>query len=341
MNEEQGQMCVIDDIKTIKQDTYYYCAAACVKMCLNEDRSQDVIFEKLKENTKDKNNWYADPSSVYTYLSKKIKCKRLSDMECDSFIATEKILSCIASTKLSAPMLVSKGKHWVLYSGYQLDDNGFAKGIYVRDPWPTTTSITFYPFGKYFFNEYFSYIDVDGDMKGKVEAFISDNTIDCIKIKKIEAKPGYGGGMAIMDVSCFIDDIIDEDMHNFGFKDYRRIKGGGAYFDNTLVYDEQSDAPKYLLTFIEVNNQLSIAAVDITDRTIIAIIAATSDHYDLFSSESVADKINTKYGVKISRDDVRFIEDEKYSTSCFAPCIDVQGIGRFNLALDELYMYSE
>ena len=174
-------------------------------------------------------------------------------------------------------------------------------------------------------------------MKGKVEAFISDKTIDCIRIKKIESKPGYGGGRGIMDVSYFIDDIIDEDMQTFGFKDYRKIRGGGAYFDNCLVYDDLSGDPKYLLTFLEVNSQLSIAAVDIADRTIIAIITATSRHYDLFSTDSIADKINKKYGVNISKDQVRFIEDERYSTSCFAPCIDIKGIGRFNLELEELY----
>ncbi len=337
MNEDQGQMCIIDDIKTVKQETYYYCAAACIKMCLKDEKEQEEIFNELKERTKDKENWYADPGAVYSYLAERIDCDRLSELVRDSFEAAEKIVSCIASTRFSAPMLVSKGKHWVLYSGYQLDDAGYAKGIYIRDPWPTTTGLTFYPFGKYFFDEYFGAIDAEGEMKGKIEAFVSKGMCDCVKIKKIPAKPQYGGGvLAIMDVSCFIDDIINEDMHSFGFKNFKRIRGGGAYFDNCLVYEDITYKPKYLLTFLEINEQLSIAAINVDDRSIIAIIAVNTEEYDLYSMECIAQKLKNRYNIDISKESLRFVEDKRFSISCFAPCIDVPGLGRVNLSLDKV-----
>ena len=145
----------INEIKTIKQSTYYYCAPAVIKMCLNIKLSQNEVFTILSENTNDKKNWYADPDSVYNFLSQHNKYLRTSNLCNTSIEATEWIISSMIKNKVCAPMLVKGGRHWVLYSGYQENHLGEIKGIYIRDPWPTTESISFYPFSDYFLKNIF------------------------------------------------------------------------------------------------------------------------------------------------------------------------------------------
>lgn len=335
MNNETFSMCTIDNLLTIKQETYYYCAAACLKMCIQSRKSQDEIFAVLKKRTKDKDNWYAEPDAVYSYLQEYMDCDRLSELDMSSLEATEKILSCIATTKTSAPMLVSSGKHWVLYSGYQMDENGNAKGIYVRDPWPTASILTFYPFCNYFFDEVFCEINVEGKFEGKHEAYVSKKTIDCIKIEKI-SKPQYGGTMTSREALYFKDDIINGDLKNYGFSKIGKLKAGGANFEDCIIIDEENNMPKYLLSYVEINNELSIVAIDIAFHIVVAITTATKMQYDLYSNSRIKKFVKEKYNKVIDNDDIKFLYSKKKSMSCFDPYICISNIGSFTLNLERL-----
>lgn len=327
------EICSIDGVSTIKQSTYYYCAAACVKMCLNDNMSQDEIFESLKARTKDQENWYAEPDAVYSYLSEHRKCYRTSELCDSSKVATEWILSCIATTKMSAPMLVSGGKHWVLYSGYQMDYEGNAKGIYIRDPWPTMATISFYPFCTYFFDEYFCGINVEGKLKNKVESFVSPDTIKCISINII-SKPA-NGGTSEDDIGYFKREIINEDMGNYGFGKVGFLKNGGTDFVDCVVYDSDITRKKYLLSFFEMENALYIAAIDIALHSVIGVIHAKVHHYSLYDKKRVKKEFFKKYGKNIDSDKIFFVHKKFVSTSCFDPIIVIEE-KEFNLDLEPI-----
>jgi hypothetical protein len=181
---DNANIVQIFDLKTVKQSTYYYCAAACVKMCLNTTLTQDEIFSILQINTFDHENWYVEPDSIYHFLTKYNQYLRTSVISDTSIDATEWIISCMIGKNTCAPMLVSRGKHWVLYTGYQMNNSGIPSGIYIRDPWPTTATLTFFPFTSYFFDEYFGKIDVEGKWKDKVESFVPYGTEKLIKLKR-------------------------------------------------------------------------------------------------------------------------------------------------------------
>lgn len=248
-------ICRLNDIITVKQDKYYYCAAASLKMCLNLSETQDQIFSILAKDTVDKEHWYAEPDAVYIFLKKYRECERTSDFAKNSLEATESIVSNLIQNNKPFPMLISHGKHWVVYVGYQLDENGKPTGIYIKDPWPTTASLSFFPFSNYFFNEYFNFIEVNGKMKNKVESFYLAKTNKCITID-IFNKPS-GGGMNLQDISFFKNEILNNDFKKYGLPKISMPKYGGNDLEDIVIYDKSMNM-KFYLTFAELNTSLII-----------------------------------------------------------------------------------
>ncbi len=107
-------------------------------------------------------------------------------------------------------------------------------------------------------------------------------------------------------------------------------------FDNCLVYDDKTGKAKYLLTFLEIDDRLSIAATDINDRSVIAVNDAMTERFDLYSAESVANRIYKKYGIKVSRESIRFVEDADHPGAWFDPCVEAPKIGRMTLELEKI-----
>lgn len=333
------EICEINDIKTIKQSTYYYCAAACIAMCLSLDLSQDEIYAMLNDSTVDQENWYVEPDAVYSFLSKYGDFKRTSTMNVSSVEATEWILSCMIQQKVSAPMLVTGGKHWVVYAGYQMTVHGKASGIYIVDPWPTTASLSFYAFTPYFFNEYFCKINVDGSWKNRVESFIKANTTKKIKVGVFE-KPSSGGIAGTSDLSYFSKQIIQDDLASFGFNNVGFIKHGGALADGVIVED-CSGQPKYLLSYVHVEGKLKLAAIEANSHSVVAMLDATNMHIFLLDRRRIMEEVYNTKGLRISEDEITFIHDNNYSSSCFEPIVRISGLGDYNLLLDPILNVQE
>lgn len=87
-----------------------------------------------------------------------------------------------------------------------------------------------------------------------------------------------------------------------------------------------------LNTFIED----SLAATDIKDRSVIAVNDAMTERFDLYSAESVANRIYKKYGIKVSRESIRFVEDADHPGAWFDPCVEAPKIGRMTLELERI-----
>ena len=316
-------LCNIDKIETIKQSTYYHCSAACIKMCTNTKLSQDKIYEILHEKTVDKETWYADPDSVYDFLKSYLSIDRTSNEIMDSKTATEKIISSYLFKKLSAPMLVLGGKHWVLYSGYQMDNKGELKGIYIRDPWPTAATLTFYPFSPYFFDEYFCKINVAGSLEGRVESFVAEGDMKKIDIHTID-KPHNGGALPSKDILYFKDDIIHDDLVSYGFSYIRFLKNGGAMLPDCIVKNNE-DETKFLLSFLEVNGQLSLVAVDVENRLVVGMTDIDFDSGRWYNKKDIVQEYESLYGKDINEDEVEYIYDNRYCRSCFDPLVRIHG----------------
>ena len=329
--EERYNICHLNDIMTIKQSKYYYCAAASLKMCLNLKESQDEIFNKLELDTKDKENWYAEPDAVYKYLKNYGHFKRTSEFVNNSIDATENIISSLLQNNLSYPMLVSHGKHWVVYAGYQMNENGQPTGIYIKDPWPTTATLSFFPFSDYFFSDYFNIIDVEGCMKNKVESFIPENVNKCISLDVF--KKAKGGGVRVSDIECFKNEIIINDLKSFGISNISEPRYGGGIIDDILVYDKNMNE-KFYLSFMELNNSLIISAIEIGTLLTIGFIYANIEHINLFSYDNIATKLNE------TRENIKFIYDEKLCNSCFTPLIKCKN-KLYDLSLDIKYELGE
>ncbi|MDI9413897.1 MAG: C39 family peptidase [Bacillota bacterium] len=328
------EICEINDIKAIKQSTYYYCAAACMAMCLGLDLSQDEIYKILNEQTVDQKNWYVEPDAVYSFLSKYGKFKRTSSMNVSSLEATEWILSCMIQQKSSGPMLVTGGKHWVVYAGYQMTPHGNASGIYIMDPWPTTASLSFYAFTPYFFNEYFCKIDVDGNWKNTVESFINANTRKSIEIKVFE-KPSGGGSSGVRELAHFTKQIIKEDLSLLGFNNVGFIKHGGGLC-NDIIIKSTCGVAKYLLSYINIGQQLKLVAIEVESHCVVAMLDATNLHISLLDKRRIIEQIYNSKGLQILEEQVTFVHDDYYSSSCFDPIVRIAGLGDYNLLLNPI-----
>lgn len=330
---DDSSICQITDIPTIKQATYYYCAAACIKMCLDINYTQEEIYNELEKNTLNQEQWYAEPDSVYNFLSKHNKYARTSDV-CDSSIdATEWIVSCMISNNNSAPMLVSGGRHWVLYSGYQMNNFGSPSGIFIRDPWPTTASLTFFPFTKFFFDEYFTKINVEGKWKNKVESFFQDGIEKFVNLDVIE-KPSFGGVIYTMDINHFKNQIIKDDMSSYGFNNLSFIKSGGNNFKDLTIYDIYNN-PKFLLTPVEVDRDLTMIAIDIKSLSVIGLLKMNNNHYSLFDNHNIINLLLNNHSLTVNKDDITFVYDADISSSCFDPIINIKNVGNFDLSLEQ------
>ncbi|MDR1000584.1 MAG: hypothetical protein LBL96_07290 [Clostridiales bacterium] len=330
--DNHSDICQIFDVKTIKQSTYYYCAAACVKMCLDTPLSQEEIFDNLKRNTLDQENWYAEPDSVYIFLSNHNQYIRTSEISDSSLDATEWIVSCMIERNSCAPMLVSGGKHWVLYAGYQMNSIGEPRGIYIRDPWPTTASLTFFPFSRYFFDEYFRKINVEGKWKDKVESFIPSKTEKFIKLNIFE-KP-HNGGINNIDITFFKKQIICDDLTSFGFSKIGFLKNGGINFEDLIIYDK-NDSPKFFLTPTEVDNYMTLTAIDANTLSVIGFLEMRDIHLEMFDKHRITSGLKSRHNIDIQEKDIKFIYDRDISSSCFDPIIEVKGIGNFDLSLSQ------
>lgn len=331
-------ICQINEGKTIKQSTYCYCSAACIKMCLDLDLSQEEIFSVLKEETIDQENWYAAPDAVYKFLSKYKQFLRTSDISESSIDATEWILSSMIQYQTKAPMLVLGGKHWVLYSGYQINHEGTPKGIYIRDPWPTTSSISFYPFSEYFFDEYFCNINVDGQWKNKVESFISSKIKKCVNIEKIQTSRNRKVNN-MTDISFLKKDIIYDDLTSYGFSDFCMVKNGGLINENCIISDTKNK-PKFLLTYAEIEKSLTILAIDIESNSVISFLKVNNGHFDLFNKLKIKRKLLSIHGIDVAKDNISFVYDKNFSSSCFDPIIKIKDVGIFNLTLQKYQIYN-
>lgn len=329
--DERFNICKINDVSTIKQKKYYYCAAACIKMALNLEDTQDEIFNELQNLTIDKQNWYADPDSVFYYLSKYNSLKRTSDFVSSSIQATENIISSLIKNENCYPMLISHGKHWVVYVGYQMNNSGTPTGIYIKDPWPTTTALSFFPFTDYFFTDYFNTISVEGPMKNKVETFLPSNSDNCVSLE-IFKKP-LAGGFTHQNISYFKKDILLNDLHSFGLRDINFPKSGGGLLNDITVYDINMQE-KYFLSFLEINEELVISAIEIQSLLTIGFIYANMNHVDMFNKSLIAKKITG------DENDIDFVYIEKYCNSCFTPLIKY-GSKLYDLSLSTSYTYEE
>lgn len=323
MNAVLPCVCNIDNIATVKQSTYYHCAAACIKMCTGLDLSQEDVYKVLHEQTVDKDTWYAEPDSVFNFLKEYMPIARTSQEAIDSKTATEKIISSFLFRKLSAPMLVMGGKHWVLYSGYQMDERGELKGIYIRDPWPTSAPLTFYPFSPYYFDEYFCKINVSGNMEGRVESFVSENIDNKISIRVID-KPQNGGSFATKDILFFKNDIIQEDLQNFGFNGIRFIKNGGALLPDCIVKGSQNE-DKYVLSFLEINDQLTMVAIDVKRTMVIGVSTIDFTHSRWYNKKEIAREYQNLYGDSVDEESISYIYDQNFCKSCLEPIISING----------------
>lgn len=322
------EICKICDIDTIKQQRYYFCAAACLKMCLNLDIDQEVIYQELNSKTEDKDSWYADPNSVYYFLNKYGNYKRLSNLTTTTKEATEWILSNLIHNDSPGPMLVSHGKHWVVYAGYQMTMDGKPSGLYVKDPWPSTVSLQFFPFSDYFFDEYFTLINVPGPLKDKTESFIQEDVSKCINIE-IDRKPKYGGMKSFSEIEDFKNDILIEDLNRFGFNNYRLIKNGGVGIEDIEIFDFDNN-PKFILTFVEVNDSLTVSVIDSKTYSVIGMMEYDDSQFKLYNKYLVKKELKEIYEIDIDIDKIRYIYDKSICNSCFEPVIKI-GESYFNI----------
>ena len=326
-------ICEIKNIATIKQKTYYYCAAACIKMCTETKMEQSDIFKTLAKATKDKENWYAEPNAVFEFLLNHDKYIRISDISETSLDATEWLLSNMIKNKAVAPMLVSAGKHWVVYSGYQMQPTGEPTGIYVRDPWPTTSELSFYPFCEYFFNIYFCNINVPGNWYNRIESFVNENVKKTVNINPLK-KPQYGGKIEKNDISYFKNQIIMDDLKAYGFNNVELIKNGGTMAEDIIIHNIFKE-PAFLLAYTSINEKLSITAIDINSANVIAILKNVGFSYnELFNKNQLLNNLYERYKIKVLPDDIIFVYDSNFSPSFFAPIVLVRGYGNFDLSLN-------
>jgi len=322
-NRSTSEICKICNIRTIKQKKYYYCAAASLKMSLNINNSQDDIYEELHASTKNKNEWYVDPDSIFAFLIKYGNYKKLSDISPSSVDATEWIVSNLIKNDSCAPMLVSSGKHWVVYAGYQMNLDGEPTGIYIKDPWPSTVSLNFFPFSNYFFDEYFTPISIPGPFENKVESFVPKNVSKLVSVGIYE-KPKYGGLNSINDIKHFKKDIIAEDLERFGFINFEIVKNGGIGTDD-IVINDLKDKPRFMLSFIELHDELMVSAIDLKNYSIIGLMEFNQINFKLFDKQFVKEVLKNKYNEDVEIGCIRYVYDKKYCNSCFTPLVKARG----------------
>lgn len=264
--------------------------------------------------------WYADPNSVYTFINDYNKVERLSSLCDDSKTATEYIISNLISNKTNSLMLVSSGRHWVTYVGYQTDKIGNPTGIYIKDPWPTTESLSFYPFTSFFFEKYYNKINVEGSMNNKIEGFVNAGTKHDIFINTI-SKPTLGGNVA--EVSYFKKDLIISDLLKFGI-----IPLG--YEENTELEDitikNLASEDSYVLSFINTNTGTHMVAIEINTYSIISLLKMKEIHFNLFNKKF----INDMFKMSDKNNKAEFIYDSTLCNSIFTPLI------KFNTEIFEI-----
>jgi hypothetical protein len=157
-------MHVVLNIRNMKQETDFYCGAACAKMLLNKIRSkhttQKILFDESQRNGRfPHEGWNSPPDG----LTKTINSRRPSSFR-NKFeltvsknsqqYVTKEILRGIQLYDMPSIALVDAGRHWIVVKGFSTTDNisknsnlniGHIKELWINDPWNESSAIAHRP----------------------------------------------------------------------------------------------------------------------------------------------------------------------------------------------------
>ena len=167
-------------------------------------------------------------------------------------------------------------------------------------------------------------------MKGKVESYILEKTKKIINIEISDKLENVGYCNSYNNFGK--NQIISEDLKKYGFSNFNFIKNGGISDHDWIILDKKNN-PKFLSSYIEINNELNIVTIDINIKSVIGLMKVSKKYIDIFNKKTIKERLLDKYGIYINLDDINFVYEENISSSCFDPIINVIDVGKFNLSL--------
>ena len=252
-------------IKRLRQESYKYCAPACIQMILNAKGvtiSQNQIWNSLRQYMVDPEKWYTDPEAAATFLDNQLSQSTGDNVDDLSFnnqlSSVSKLARSIVYYKLPSMILINKGRHWVCVSGIHgtFEDEHFEEGIvsalYVADPARGNTGVQFRPISSAFFNDYFNPVAIPGTWNNKLIT-ISESSEDIVdNLHIVENVRPMGGGTSL--ISSDVIELTIEDIDYFGLGRGQRLLGGGSPIDDELikVFDLEKQCEYFILP-VELN----------------------------------------------------------------------------------------
>lgn len=215
-------------IDRLTQETFKYCAPACIQMLLKYvgvQKTQDEIWNDTRSLLTDSTRWFTDPAAVAAYLqrfhsvSEKAQIKTVVNPTISRYLA--RVARVADMKEFPALMLVYGGKHWVLCVGLKAEyvdsDREHVKlaGIYVADPSRGSDGIQFFPINEWFSKEFVNPVSIAGAWQGDLLSITDggDDEVDELEILP-PARPS-GGGVGELGVDEVFS-IAGEDIQHYG-----------------------------------------------------------------------------------------------------------------------------
>lgn len=281
------------NINRVTQETFKFCAPACIQMLLHYvgvHKTQAEIWNETRSLVADPVRWFTDPDAVASYLqgfhlvSSHAQVGAVINSSLVRYLS--RVVRVADIKRFPAVMLVYGGRHWVLCVGIKGEyvdkehEQVKLSGLYVADPSRGSDGIQFFPINEWFSEEFLSPVRIDGVWKGTLLSVTDtgDDEVDELQILPPSRPSGGGAGELSFDD---IFSIAGEDIRHYGLSnDIRTVQRtalsrSGAIIDGLytarfahlddvvmpIPVTKLDDGTVYYLTPLKVGAHISWAAV--------------------------------------------------------------------------------